>query len=340
MTPAKLKLALIGTGGWAQQHARILSARPDVDFCAVVGRDKNRTALCAAEYGTRPYTSVETMLSEQRPDLVCICLPNQHHFELTLQVIEAGYPLFVEKPLVFELAQADKLLEAAGERDLFFAINFNHRYAKPLRLAQETIASGKLGTLVFATWRFGGEGSSDHPHANLIETQCHAFDQLESLCGPIQSMMAEMTDKTGKGFSTLILSLKFASGALGSLVGSYDASYAYPDTHRLEVSGTEGRIVVDDTVRRFSFQRAGDETAAVWQAGYFNDLDRAFYRTFDLHLDTVLGAFRAGAEPPVHARAGRRALHLALTAIKSYETGQRVLTHSEPSEEKKEGLMY
>lgn len=328
MTLPRLKVALIGTGGWARQHARILSQRLDVDFCAVVGRDDERTAQRAAEYGTRPYTAIETMLEQQHPDLVSVCLPNQHHFEPTLQVIEAGYPLLVEKPLVFELEQADTLLEVARQRDLFFAINFNHRYAKPLLMAKEAIGSKKLGEVIFATWRFGGEGTSDHPHANLIETQCHAFDQLESLCGPISSLMAEMTDKTGKGFSTLVLSLRFESGAVGSLVGSYDSSYTYPETHRLEVNGTEGRILIDDTVRRFSYQRAGDETAEVWQAGYFNDLDREFYRTFDRHMDAVLEAFRAGAEPPIHARAGRQALLHALAAIESYETGQRVVTNS------------
>jgi predicted dehydrogenase len=327
MTSSKLRIALIGSGGWARQHARILSSRPDVDFCAVVGRDEERSAARAAEYGTRHYTSVETMLNEQRPDLVCVCLPNQHHFELTLQVIEAGYPLLVEKPLVFELRQADALIEAAQQRGLFFAINFNHRYAKPLLLARDAVQEGKLGDIVFATWRFGGEGTSDHPHANLIETQCHAFDQLEHLCGPISSLMAEMTDKTGKGFSTLVLSIKFASGAVGSLVGTYDSSYAYPETHRLEINGTEGRIVVDDTVRRFSFQRVGHETAEVWQAGYFNDFDREFHRTFDRHMDAVLEAFRAGAEPPIHARVGRRALQLALAAIESYEAGRRVVVN-------------
>lgn len=326
MSVTPLKVALIGTGEWAKQHARILALRPDVEFCAVVGRNRERTAARAAEYATKPYTELETMLSEQKPDLVCISLPNQHHFDVTLQVIEAGYPLLVEKPLVFELEQANKLIAAAGERDLFFAINFNHRYAKPMLLAKEAIDRGKLGEIVFASWRFGGEGTSDHPHANLIETQCHAFDQLETLCGPIASVMAEMTDKTGKGFSTLVLSLKFANGAVGSLVGSYDSSYAYPDTHRLEVNGTKGRIVVSDTVRWFSFQRAGQETAEVWQAGYFNDFDREFYRTFDRHMDALLGAFRAGEPPPIPAEAGRRALQLAFAAITSYETGRRMIT--------------
>ncbi len=319
-----LRIALVGTGGWAREHARILQGRPDVDFCAVVGRHAGRTAVRAAQYQTKPYTDVARMLSEQKPDLVCVCLPNQHHFDVTKQLIEAGVALLVEKPLVFEMAQADELLAAARAKKLFFAINFNHRYARPLQLAKQKIESGEVGEVVFATWRFGGEGASDHPHANLIETQCHAFDQLEWLCGPIASIMAEMTDQTGKGFSSLALSLRFQNGAVGSLIGTYDSSYAYRDTQRIEVNGTKGRVLIEDTVRRFEFQSAGDETAQVWQAGYFNDLDREFHRTFDCHMDEVLGAFRAGQEPPIPASWGRRALQLAFAAIESFESGKRV----------------
>ncbi|PQV63222.1 putative dehydrogenase [Abditibacterium utsteinense] len=320
----KLKIALIGTGGWAREHGRILQGRADVDFCAVVGRNPERTAVRAAQYGTTPYTDIQAMLAAQKPDLVCVCLPNQHHFEATLQLLEAGVPLLVEKPLVFEMEQANALLEAAKKRDLFFAINFNHRYAKPLQLAKDAIEGGKLGEIIFATWRFGGEGSSDHPHANLIETQCHAFDQLEWLCGPIESIAAQMTDLTGQGFSTLALSLRFASGAVGSLLGTYDSSYAYRDTQRIEINGTKGRVLIEDTVRRFEFQSAGDEIAQTWQAGYFNDHDREFHRTFDRHMDAVLTAFRAGQKPPVGAWWGKRALQLALAAIESHETGRRV----------------
>ena len=320
-----LKIALVGTGGWAREHARILQGRADVDFCGVVGRNAERTAARAAEYGTRPYTDIALMLGEQKPDLVCVCLPNQHHFDATMQLIEAGVPLLVEKPLVFEMGEADALLKAAEEKKLFFAINFNHRYAKPLQLAKQKIESGEVGDIVFATWRFGGEGFSDHAHANLIETQCHAFDQLEWLCGPIVSLMAEMTEQTGKGFSTLALALRFENGAVGSLTGTYDSSYAYRDTQRIEVNGTKGRVLIEDTVKRFQFQSVGDEVAQVWEAGYFNDLDREFHRTFDRHMDEILRAFRAGEAPPIHASWGKRALQLAFAAIESFETGRRVV---------------
>lgn len=319
-----VKVALIGAGGWGLQHARIFSARTDVDFCAIVGQTEEKTRARAEAFGVRYYLSIDQMLENEQPDLVSLCLPNQGHFQATLRVIEAGFPLLVEKPLAFDLREADTLLNEAAKRSLFFAINFNHRYAHPVQLAKQAIEAGRLGELNFATWRFGGEGSSDHPHANLIETQCHGFDMLEFLCGPIDSIMAQMTNKTGGGYRTLVLALHFVNDAVGSLVGSYDTSYAYPDTHQVEVNGSQGRIVIEDTVRRYTFHAVGNETGEVWQAGYFNDLGREFHRTFDRHMDRLFEAFKQGKEPPVHATAGRRALLLAQTAIQSFETGKRV----------------
>lgn len=340
MDEKKLKIALVGTGGsggsdlsltgfhspgnWGLQHARILQQRPDVDFVAMVGRDQARTKARAQEYGTRPYTDLDRMLERESPDLVSVVLPNQAHFDVTLRLIRAGVPLLVEKPLVFELKEADILMNEAAKKNLFFAICFNHRYAKPIQLAKQAVDGGRLGEMTFASWRFGGEGASSHPHANLIETQCHGFDMLEHLCGPIRSVMAEMSDQTGGGFRTLSLALRFESGAVGSLIGTYDSSYAYTDAHRLELDGTSGRLVVHDTVKAFEYQARGSETAERWSAGYFNDADREFHRITDRYFDEMLSALRAGKRPPVPASAGYRAVRLADAAIESFQSGRRV----------------
>jgi len=326
MEQRRTRVAVVGTGAWwGREHARVFSSRRDAELCAVVGRSAERTRARAGEFGVNGYTDLEEMLGRERPDLVSLCVSNEGHFQPTLEVIRAGFPLFVEKPLVFELDEADVLLAEAEARSLFFGINFNHRYARPVELAAEAVRAGALGELVFASWRFGGEpGTSAHPHANLIETQCHGLDMLEHLCGPVDSVTAQMSDKTGRGWSTLAVALHFAGGAVGSLVGSYDSSYAYPETHRVELNGTAGRVLIEDTVRRYSFTRAGSETSEVWQAGYFNDTEREFHRTFDRHVDAMLAAFRNGEDPPVHARAGRRALAVAQAIIRSFETGTRV----------------
>ena len=322
---SKIKVCLVGAGQWGLQHARVFSQRPDVTLCAVAGRTADKTRARAEQFGLRAYTNIPEMLAKENPDFVSLSLPNLEHFEATMQVIQANCPLLVEKPFAFDLNEGNQLLVEAEKRGLFFAINFNHRYAKAIRLAREAISQGRLGEIIHALWRFGGEANvSSHPHANLIETQCHGFDQLEHLCGPIKSVMSEMSNQTGGGYRTVAIALGFVSGAVGNMTGTYDSSYAYPDTHLLEINGTKGRIVVNDTVKRFSFQAVGNETAEVWQAGYFNDYDREFHRTFDLHLDAILTAFKKGEPPPIHARAGQRALQLAWAAVESFESGKRV----------------
>lgn len=324
MAEKRIRVAIVGAGRWGGHHARVFAARPDVELCAVVGRTPQKTQARAAQYGIRWYLDIQEMLDQETPDLVTLSLPNQGHFEPTLQVIRAGFPLLAEKPLAFDLGEADILLEEAERRSLFFAINFCHRYARPVQMAKQAIEAGKLGDPVFATWRFGGDSKQAHPFANLIETQCHGFDMLEHLCGPIDSVMAQMTDKTGQGFSTMSIALHFANGAVGSLVGSYDSAWAYGETQRLELNGTAGRVLVHDTVRRYTFTPRRSETSEVWESGYFHDEDRQFHLIFDYHVDALLTAFKQGQAPPVHARAGRRALELATACIRSYESGQRV----------------
>ncbi|WP_371403359.1 Gfo/Idh/MocA family oxidoreductase [Kribbella sp. NBC_00662] len=320
-----MRVAVVGAGGWGEHHARIFSRREDTELVGVFGRTPDRTRARAEKYGTTPYTDLDELLQTEQPELVTVCLPNEDHYDITLKLVRTGVPLLVEKPLVFDLAEADSLLAEAG--DNFFAINFNHRYAEPVQRAKALIEAGELGDLVFATWRFGGEANhGNSPHANLIETQCHGFDMLEQLVGPVASVAAQMTDKTYGAFSTVALALDFDNRAVGTMLGTYDSSYAYPDTQRIEINGTEGRLVIHDTVRALTFQKAGDPVEQRWHSTYFDDESRNFAGTFDRHVDELLAALRKGEQPPVHARAGRRALQLAHAAIESHETGRRVTT--------------
>ena len=117
MNEERVRVAVVGTGEWwGREHARVFSKRPDVEVCAIVGRSSDKTTQRADEFGTTPYVDLDEMLETERPDLVSLCLPNEGHFDTTLRVIQAGYPLLVEKPLVFDLDEADQLLSEADER--------------------------------------------------------------------------------------------------------------------------------------------------------------------------------------------------------------------------------
>ena len=249
----KVKVALIGTGNWSLQHCRILSKHPQVEFCGILGRNKSRTKKRANLYNVPYYVDLKELIKYQKPDLINISLPNENHYEMTMKVIKSNCHLFVEKPLVFNMSQADNLIKEAKKRNLFFGINFNWHYSTPVKKALEAIKKGKLGDINFITWRFGGTGGGGDPYGNLIETQCHGFDMLEYLNGPIKSLHSFMTNKTKNGFSTFVVSMKFKNNSIGSLLGSYDTSYAYPNSHYVEINGSKGRILIEDQVKKYTF---------------------------------------------------------------------------------------
>ncbi|MCH2373663.1 MAG: Gfo/Idh/MocA family oxidoreductase [Planctomycetes bacterium] len=321
------KVAVVGTGVWGYEHARAFNANPYTQLLAICGRNKERAQKRAGEFGVKAYTSVEQMIDAERPDLVSLSLPDLTHYETTLRVLKAGVSALVEKPFVFDLAEARSLLEEAKSRDLFFAINFNHRYSEPFLRAKRLIDESKVGEITFASWRFGGnhDYTFDHPHAHLIETECHGIDALLHLVGPIESVSAQMTDKTGKkGYTTIVVALKFANGAVGSLVGSYDTSYAYPGAHVCEVNGTRGRVLVEDTVKKLTFNRIDDPVSQVWQSGYFDDEARYFAGTHDRHVADLVRCFRQGMPPPIPAQRGYEVLRVCHAAIRAFEERRTV----------------
>lgn len=325
----QIRVAIIGAGGWGYQHARAFAARKDTRIVAFAGRTAERTQQRAEEFSAHFYTDISQMLEREKPDLVSICLPAQHTFEATMQVISAGCPLFVEKPLSYDLQEARTLIDEAQKRNLFFAIDFETRYSIPCLKAAQAIRDGKLGRPVFAHWRFGHgwDGKMTHPHTNLIEAQCHGINMLEALYGKITSVMAEMTDNGGRdSFSTFSLSLRFENGAVGSFLATMDANEHNRLSQLTELGGTEGRILIEDNVRRYSFQSTNSDTEEVWQAGFFEDSLRSFNQNLDRHLNDVIPALIEGKEPPIPATEGLRALEIAYAAIRSFETGKRVET--------------
>lgn len=85
---------------------------------------------------------------EDKIDFVDICTPNFLHYEIAKAFLEAGINVVCEKPLCFEVAEAEELQKLAHEKDLVFAVTYTYSGYSMVKLAKEMIAEGKLGDII------------------------------------------------------------------------------------------------------------------------------------------------------------------------------------------------
>lgn len=327
----RLRAAVVGAGFVGAIHARALTDHPAVDLVAVCGRTARKTEALAASHGVAARRSVEELMREDAPDVVCVCTGNDQHLEPTLESLEGGAHVFVEKPMAFRLNQARLMVETADRCSRKLGVNFNHRFSEPYRRALDFAAGGGLGAIGYIDMKFAGDlyKELNDPYCMLIETQGHSFDLLRLFGGDITSVSAHLADPRGIDvYTSAAVAVTFATGAVGALLGSWDGSYGHPGAQVLEAAGLEGRVVVEDVVGSVRLFTQRDRVASHWSPGIFDSVSRDFWRTIDAHIHSFIDAIIEDHDPPVTGRDGLRALELSYAAIDSFERGCAVNTET------------
>lgn len=322
-----LRVAVVGAGLVGGIHARAVAGHHDAELVGLCARTPTRVTTLAAEYDVPFYLSVDSLLREQEPEVVCVATGNDEHVDPTLAALEGGAHVFVEKPMAFRLEDAQAMLDAADRAGRKLGVNLNHRFAEPYQRALRFVRDGELGTPAFLSMRFAGDlyPSLNDPYCMLIETQGHSFDLFRLFGGEISEVSAFLTDPRSMGvFTSAAIALRFDSGAVGTLLGSWDASYSQPGAVVFEMAGTEGRLQVENIIEAVRLFRNGNPEVTQWSPGLFDAGRRDFWRTIDAHLAAFLQAVRAGRKAPVSATDGLRALELTFAAIRSFEEGRPV----------------
>jgi predicted dehydrogenase len=302
-----------------------------VDLVAVCGRTAPKTEALALAHGVPARRSVEELIQNDAPDVVCVCTGNDQHLEPTLECLEGGANVFVEKPMAFRLDQARRMVAAADRKGLTLGVDFNHRFSEPYRRARRFVDEGALGAIGFIDMKFAGDlyKELNDPYCMLIETQGHSFDLLRLFGGEITTLSAHLADPRGIGvYTSAAVAVTFAGGGVGSLLGSWDGSYGHPGAQVFEVAGVGGRAVVEDVVGSVRLFTQSDHLFSEWSPGLFDSDARDFWRTIDTHLHAFVDSILAGREPPVSGRDGLRALELCYAAIASFERGLTVSVES------------
>ena len=157
----KLRMARVGGGAGAfigRVHctAAVLDNRAALVAGALSSNPERAKASAPAydinenrAYGSyRELLETEAALPEQeRIDFVSVATPNHTHFEIANAAVEAGFNVICDKPMTFDLAQAEELAAAVDNSNVVFAVSHNYTGYPLVRQAREMILNGELGEI-------------------------------------------------------------------------------------------------------------------------------------------------------------------------------------------------
>jgi len=149
-SPRRLRIAFIGIGG-VVRYAH-LPALKELGYTpsACVGVDEARVRAFAEQVGCRGYTDYREMLSKESPDVVLVATPHRLHAQMTVDAVNSGAHVYVEKPMALTLGEALSVVEAAKKRSRIVAVGHNYRTDFRIQQAARIVYSGRLGKLYHA----------------------------------------------------------------------------------------------------------------------------------------------------------------------------------------------
>ncbi len=273
----KLRMGLVG-GGQGAFIGRVHATAAILDNQAVLvagalSSNPEKARASAADYDIRPeraYGSYQEMIAAERKlpegeriDFVSIATPNNTHFEIARAFAEAGFNVLCDKPMTFDLAQAEALAEVVKKTGVVFAVTHNYTGYPLVRQARDMVLSGKLGEInavrAFyvqgwlrtrleasdqkqAAWRTDPKRSGAAGCFGDIGT--HAYNLGRFITGLIPEQISCHLKVFAPGrplddYGTAVI--RYANGALGTVTAS-QISHGRENDLWIEVDGTEGSL--------------------------------------------------------------------------------------------------
>ena len=143
---SKLRLAIIGVGGWGKNHARVLH-----DFgvlSAVCDMDAQRTKEIAERYNTKSYHSIDDLLNTEKLDACLVCTPTKTHSVVAKKIMERGINVFIEKPLSFSSRECEEMVEISQKKKVILTSGYIERFNPAVQDVKRLIDSKRYGDLL------------------------------------------------------------------------------------------------------------------------------------------------------------------------------------------------
>jgi predicted dehydrogenase len=257
-----MKFGIMGSGRAARHHSSALH-KLKIPF-VVYGRNKESLNYFNKEFKCRITSDIKNILNDPSIDFISVCTPAKFHYEHAERCLKARKNVVVEKPICTNVKDAEELIKLAKKMKLKLYTVFQNRFLDSVILVKKSLP--RLGKIIFASafvhghrnesYYTKGKGSYDLDGGGALITQgIHYLDLLDYLM-PIADISSFKTRRVFniESEDSISTNLKFKNGALGNIQVTNCANKEYP--FRIEVVGTEGRIVIEDNnIRVLDFEK-------------------------------------------------------------------------------------
>jgi len=238
---------------------------------AVAGRSEDALRGFAARFGfERYYTDYKLMIKDPGIDIIDNVTPNYMHAEPTIEAMEAGKHVIVEKPMAMNSREAYEMVRVAERTGVINMVAHNYRFVPAIVLARQLIGSGSLGRIYHfralylqqslanpeapMTWRlrreYAGYGTIADLGSHVIDLARYLIGEVVSVNGTLYTFNRFRVNQAAgvreevnvdEGFTAM---LRFENGAVGLIEASKLATGHY-NSLIIEVNGSEGSIRFD-----------------------------------------------------------------------------------------------
>lgn len=144
-----IKFAIVGYGNIGTRHALHIKNNPQAQLVAICDIDTDKLQQIQAS-GIPAYSDLTMMLLDFRPDVVCICTPNDLHCIHTVMALKARCHVVVEKPMALSVGECDHMIATALDCNRhIFAVKQN-RYNPPVAAVKDLVGRKELGRILMA----------------------------------------------------------------------------------------------------------------------------------------------------------------------------------------------
>jgi predicted dehydrogenase len=250
-------------------HLPRVKSHPRAELAAVCGRSGERAQEMAAKYEIPLiFTDYREMIEKAGLDAVIVATPDDLHYPMTMDALDAGLHVLCEKPLAMNAAQARAMYEKAEAAGVKHMVCFTYRWSPTGRHLKQLVDGGYLGRCYHCQFsylagygrnaQYGWKWDRGHGLGVLGDLGAHAIDLARWYVGDITRVSArlgtfvERPGPEGRAYDpandVAVLAVEFANGALGTIEASAVAHITRFQEKHIRLCGQSGTLEADESL--------------------------------------------------------------------------------------------